>query len=60
MLEIVNALPQKRASDIDSFLTFIGIYEDKQRTAAFKRLIFAHRGKYAARPWSRQEPGSGS
>ncbi len=45
MLEIVNALPQKRASDIDSFLTFIGIYEDKQRTAAFKRLIFAHRGE---------------
>lgn len=45
MLEIVNVLPPQKASDIDSFLTYIGIYEDKQRTAAFKRLIYANRAE---------------
>jgi len=42
-MEILNELPEKKRREIDDFLTFIGIYEDKTRERALKKLLYQNR-----------------
>ncbi len=49
MLEIVNRLPARSFREIDNFLSFIGIYEDRQRTAALRALITRNRAAIAGK-----------
>jgi len=43
MLEVLNKLPIRRFDGVDNFLAFIGIYEDKRRSALLRRLLFNNR-----------------
>ncbi|MEI8176750.1 MAG: hypothetical protein WCG78_07800 [Candidatus Omnitrophota bacterium] len=43
MLEIVNALSRAKLQKIDNFLTYLGIYEDRARTDALKKMLLRHR-----------------
>lgn len=43
MLEIVNQLKSKQFSELDNFLTFLGIYEDARRTASFKKALIQNK-----------------
>lgn len=43
MMEILNELPEKKGREIDDFLTFMGIYEDKIRERALKKLLYQNR-----------------
>lgn len=42
-MEIVNELSHKKILEVDNFLTFIGIYDDKKRERAFKKLLWDNR-----------------
>lgn len=44
MLEVLNQLPQERWRQADDFLAFIGIYEDKKREGALKKLLLKNHG----------------
>ena len=43
MMEILNELPEKKRREIDDFLAFIGIYEDRTRERALKKLLYQNR-----------------
>lgn len=43
MLEIVNNLNFKKHTKLDNFMTYFGIYEDKVRAKAIKKLLLANR-----------------
>jgi SAM-dependent methyltransferase len=38
-MEILNGFPDKKLAELFDFLGFIGIYEDRKRTSAYKRLM---------------------
>lgn len=42
-MDILNRLPPKRFRAVDDLLAFISIYDDEQRTRAYRRLLRHHR-----------------
>ncbi len=41
-MDILNSLPARRFRRVDDLLAFISIYDDRQRTAAYRRLLRSH------------------
>ncbi len=48
-MEVCNSLPARRFLAADDYLAFLGIYEDRRRTAAYRRLIRSRRLSIADR-----------
>ncbi|MDZ7373376.1 MAG: hypothetical protein ONB23_05335 [candidate division KSB1 bacterium] len=42
-MDILNELPPERFREVDDLLAFVSIYEDRRRTAAYRRLLHRHR-----------------
>ncbi len=44
-MDIINVLPEEKFNNIDDLLTFISIYDDKNRTRAFLQLLENHKNE---------------
>jgi SAM-dependent methyltransferase len=42
-MDIINRLPEERYNEVDDLLTFVGIYDDEDRTQAYEAMLRRHR-----------------